>query len=162
MISIENIFAYTGRILGDDIHMARLQSISSAVSATLRAEGLAIAAIGRAMGIVRGIKAKSGIKQIDRLLSNSGIDLEKIFFPMWVRFLIGVRKEIVVALDWTDFDSDGHTTLAIHLVTRHGRASALIWKTFPKKNLKGNRNDYEDELLVLFKNCLADGIKPCC
>ena len=159
MISIENVFAYTGRIFGDELHMARLNSISNAVTATLQADSLAISAIGRALGEARGIRTKHGIKQIDRLLSNNGIDLEGFFFPKWVKFLVAERSEIVVALDWTDFDRDGHTTLAIHLITRHGRASALIWNTFPKTGLKGNRNDYEDELLVLFKKCLPKNVK---
>lgn len=159
MISIDNVFAYTGRIFGEGLHLARLQALAGAVNATLRADSLAIAAIGRALGMVRGIKAKHGVKQIDRLLSNNGIDLEKFFFGMWVRFLVAARTEIVVALDWTDFDKDGHTTLAIHLITRHGRASALVWKTFLKKDLNAHRNDFEDELLVLLRNCLPEGIR---
>lgn len=159
MINIDNVFSYTGRVFGDALHLSRLKSIAVAVVATLRADTLAIAAIGRALSIVNGIKAKHGIKQIDRLLSNDGISLERTFFPKWVRFLIAARREIAVALDWTDFDKDKHTTLAIHLITRHGRASALVWKTFNKKDLKGNRNDFEDEVLMLLKRSLPDGIK---
>jgi len=159
MISIENIFSYTGRIFDTDLHLARLKSISRGVGALLQADTLAIAAIGRALGEVQGIKAKSGIKQIDRLLSNNGFDLEQYFFKKWVRYLVGQREKIVVAMDWTDFDKDGHSTLAIHLITRHGRASALVWKTFSKKDLKGNRNDFEDEVLVLLKNCLPENVR---
>lgn len=158
MISIENIFSYTGRIFDTDLHLARLKSISSGVGALLQADTLAIAAIGRALGEVQGIKAKSGIKQIDRLLSSNGFDLEQYFFKKWVRYLVGQREKIVVAMDWTDFDKDGQSTLAIHLITRHGRASALVWKTFSKKDLKGNRNDFEDEVLVLLKNCLPPNV----
>lgn len=158
MISIENIFSYTGRIFDTDLHLARLKSISSSVGALLQADTLAIAAIGRALGEVQGIKAKSGIKQIDRLLSSNGFDLEQYFFKKWVRYLVGQREKIVVAMDWTDFDKDGQSTLAIHLITRHGRASALVWKTFSKKDLKGNRNDFEDEVLVLLKNCLPPNV----
>ena len=32
-----------------------------------------------------------------------------------------------MALDWTEFDADGHATIALYLVTRHGRAAPLIW-----------------------------------
>jgi hypothetical protein len=35
--------------------------------------------------------------------------------------MVGPRKDIVVAMDWTDFDADGQATLALKLVTRHGR-----------------------------------------
>jgi hypothetical protein len=40
-------------------------------------------------------------------------------FAAWVREVIGPRKEIVVAMDWTEFDSDDQTTLALNLVSRH-------------------------------------------
>ncbi len=38
---------------------------------------------------------------MDRLLSNGGIELRRLL-ESWVRFVVGVRKEIVVALDWTE------------------------------------------------------------
>ena len=28
---------------------------------------------------------------------------------------------------WTDYDTDGQATLALKLVTRHGRATPLVW-----------------------------------
>jgi len=44
----------------------------------------------------------------------------------WVSFVVGIRTEIVVALDWTEFDND-EQKLAAFLVTDHGRATPLIW-----------------------------------
>jgi hypothetical protein len=38
---------------------------------------------------------------------------------------LGERKEALVALDWTDFDADNQTTLSMHLVSKHGRATPL-------------------------------------
>jgi hypothetical protein len=32
----------------------------------------------------------------------------------------------------------------VHLVTRHGRASPLLWLTVDKDELKDQRNDFED------------------
>lgn len=58
--------------------------------------------------------------------------------------LAGIRG---LALDWTDFDADGHTALALNLITNHGRASMLLWKTVRKSDLAGNRNDIEDAIL---------------
>jgi hypothetical protein len=62
--------------------------------------------------------------------------------------VIGVRKEIVIALDWTDFEKDDHTTLCAYLVTRHGRATPLAWKTVKKSALKGTQKDHEYELIL--------------
>jgi hypothetical protein len=49
--------------------------------------------------------------------------------------LIGARKEIGVAMDWTDFNRDGQATLAPNLATGHGRATPLLWLTVWKEEL---------------------------
>ena len=41
------------------------------------------------------------------------------------KFVVGVRKQIVIAMDWTEFDDDDHSTLCAYLVTNHGRARML-------------------------------------
>jgi hypothetical protein len=62
-------------------------------------------------------------------------------------------------MDWTDFDADKQATLQISLITSHGRATPLLWKTVEKKDLKNKRNDYEDELLCELKAVLPEEIK---
>src|SRR3954470_12418250 len=52
--------------------------------------------------------------------------------------------DVVVAMDWTDYDADGQATQALKLVTRHGRATPLVWLSAHKDDLKDTRNDYED------------------
>ena len=39
-------------------------------------------------------------------------------------------------MDWTDFDHDKQATLQITLVTSHGRATSLFWKTVSKKKFE--------------------------
>ena len=66
---------------------------------------------------------------------------------------------IRVAMDWTDFDADDQTTLALHLITGHGRATPLLWLTVGKDELKNTRNDFEDLCLSRLKaKCLPDGV----
>jgi hypothetical protein len=62
------------------------------------------------------------VKQIDRLLSNVGVNLQKPF-PAWIRFVVAERKKLLVALDCTEFDDDDHVTLCAYVITRHGRAT---------------------------------------
>jgi len=45
------------------------------------------------------------------------------------------------AMDWTDFVADDQTTLALNLVTRHGRATPLLWLTVPKDELAQRLRD---------------------
>jgi hypothetical protein len=95
-----------------------------------------------------GAVARSG--EVDRLLSNQNIDVWDAF-ARWVPHLIGRRKEIIVAMDWTDFDGDGQATLALNLVTGHGRATPLLWLTVWKDELTEQRNDFEDACLMRLK-----------
>jgi hypothetical protein len=74
-----------------------------------------------------------------------------------VREVVGARREIVVAMDWTDFDADNQATLALHLVTSHGRATPLLWLTVDKDELKDRRNDFEDACLNRLKETLPEG-----
>jgi hypothetical protein len=101
-------------------------------------------AIGQGLAEAQGRVTKHAIKQVDRLLSNQGIDVGATF-AYWVAHVIGGKPEIIVALDWTEFDADGHSTIALHLVSRHGRATPLLWKTVLK--CKRRRSQYERDLL---------------
>ena len=60
-------------------------------------------------------------------MSNPRIEAWDVF-ASWVPEMVGPRTDIVVAMDWTDYDADGQATLALKLVTRHGRATPLICK----------------------------------
>jgi hypothetical protein len=128
------------------MHAARVESLANGVVGVLAAAVLSIHAIGQAYALLAGTKGKSGIKQIDRLLSNAGVDVGAIQ-RRWVEFVVGVRKEIVVVLDWTEFDSDDHSTLCAYLLTKHGRATPLVWQTVQKSELAGKRTEIEHGLI---------------
>jgi hypothetical protein len=137
---------FADELFGENLHAKRLLSLSNGVVGVLHTATLAIHAIGAAYAVVAQGQAKHGIKQIDRWLSNPAFDLARLW-SSWVAFVVGVREEIVIALDWTDFDKDDHTTLCAYLVTRHGRATPLVWKTVLKSTLEGKRTGYEHELI---------------
>lgn len=156
-ISASQVFGFVDSFTEGDLHAKRVLSLASATHAVIHAGSLAVSAIGRAMALARGIKSKHAIKQVDRLLSNRGIDVWALF-EHWVPYLIAERTEIVVALDWTEFDKDGHSTLALHLLTSHGRATPLLWMTVRKAKLKGWRNAYEDKLLARLRELVPQHV----
>ena len=86
-----------------------------------------------------------------------GVKLEALF-PSWVRFVVGVRTELIVALDWTEFDADDHVTLCAYAVTRHGRATPLIWKTHQKSTLEGHRTQWEHDLVQQLHLAMAPSV----
>ncbi|MDJ0863449.1 MAG: hypothetical protein QNJ82_14575 [Gammaproteobacteria bacterium] len=64
-----------------------------------------------------------------------------------------------MASDWIEFDADGHSTITLSLVRSHGRAPPLIWLTVPKATLEGQRNAYEEAVLVGLAEALPEGVE---
>ncbi len=153
----QELAEYLDRVMDGELHVKRVESLASAVAGAMQAAKLGVTAVGRALAEARNLKPRYAVKQIDRLLSNNGIDLER-WFPKWIAHLVSTREAIVVALDWTDFDRDDQSTLALHLITRHGRATPLMWKTVIKSELEGWRNQHEDALLQRFRQALPESV----
>ena len=105
-----------------------------------------------------GTLTKHGVKQVDRLLSNRGVDVWS-FFAYWTPFIVGARTEVIVALDWTSFAADGQDTIVLSMVTGHWRATPLRWTTVASSTLKGNQRRYEYEVLCRLREVLPAGVK---
>lgn len=154
---IATVRDFLGGIYGPDLHAKRINALSAATLGVMTGASLAVAAIGQALALARGLTTKHAIKQVDRLMSNAGIDVWASF-ARWIPRQIGTAQDILVAMDWTDFDHDGQSTLVLSLVTSHGRAAPLIWLTVWKEEIATRRNDYEDACL----RRLAETIPPDC
>lgn len=152
----KDIRAFIDNLYEHDLHAKRVDSLADATLGVMTSASLAVAVIGQALAQARGLVTKHAIKQVDRLLSNQNIDVWDSF-AYWVPHQIGARKEIVVAMDWTDFDRDGQATLALNLVTGHGRATPLLWVTVWKEELTEQRNDFEDACLRRLKDLVPPG-----
>lgn len=153
-----SIHEFVSDLVGEDLHARRVLSLANGVVGVLHAATLAIHTIGEALAAARDLNPKHAVKQIDRLLSNRGLDVEALA-PNWVAFVLGDRSEAVVALDWTDFDGDDQTTLVLNLITTHGRATPLLWKTVPKSGLRDRRNDHEDDLLFRLRTAVPPDVR---
>jgi hypothetical protein len=150
LISEELLLGFCRGRFGDHLHDKRVRSLAYGALGVMYADELSVAGVGRGMARARGTSPKHGIKQVDRLLSNDGVPIEACFAG-WVPWLVGDRDAITVALDWTEHARDGQSTICAYLVSRHGRATPLVWMTVETASLKNNRNRFEDELLSLLK-----------
>ena len=150
---------WVGQCFDGELHAKRIGSLSDGVFGVLHSASMAVSAIGLSLAQAHGLDARHATKQVDRLLSNPGIDLGRIFTPM-IRQAIGEEREPVVAMDWTDFDADDQTTLMLSLVTTYGRAQPLLWLTVYKAELTGRRNEFEDICLTRLKEALPEGARP--
>jgi len=147
---------WVGEWFDGELHAKRIASLSDGVFGVLNSASLGVTAIGLALAQAHGLDAKHATKQVDRLLSNPGIDLGRLFTPH-IRQAIGEERELVIAMDWTDFDADDQSTLMLSLVTTHGRAQPLLWLTVYKAELTGRRNEFEDVCLTRLKEALPEG-----
>ena len=152
------IYKNIDQLFEGDVHVKRVNSLANAVLGVMTGASLAVAVIGQSLAQARGLCTKHALKQVDRLLNNERFVVWD-YFAYWVVNVLGERKEIVVAMDWTDFDADGQTTLVLSIVTSHGRATPVLWLTVWKGELKGMRNSLEDACLVRLSEVLPEGVK---
>src|SRR6202044_715024 len=104
-IAPERVHAFVMEVVGDDVHATRVLSFARSVLGVLHAASLGVHVIGRGLADALGLDPKHAIKQVDRLLSNTGVNVWQ-WFASWVTFVVTARSEVVVALDWTEFDGD--------------------------------------------------------
>src|SRR6201746_1936275 len=147
---LKDIRAFIEVLYEHDLHAKRVAALAGATLGVMTSASLAVAVIGQALAQARGLVTKHAIKQVDRLLSNQNIDVWDSF-ARWVPHLIVSRRELVGDIDWTDFDRDEQATLALNLVTGHGRFTPLLWVTVWKEELSEQRNDFEDACLLRLK-----------
>src|SRR5271166_5448076 len=118
----ELVHDFLKRAFSGSLHAKRILSLANGTLGVLTGASLAVSVIGHALAQARGLADRHAIKQVDRLLSNAGVVVWDLFAP-WAREVVGQRKAIVVAMDWTDFDADNQATLALSLgegkVTKH-------------------------------------------
>src|SRR3954453_12202685 len=157
-MQFQDIRAFLDSILDEDIHTKRVDSLANATLGVMTGASLGVAIIGKSLAQARGLLPKHAVKQVDRLLSNPGIEAWDIF-ASWVPEMVGPRTDIVVAMDWTDYDADGQATLALKRVTRHGRATPLIWLSVHKDELTDARNADEDAAVRRLAEVLSNDVK---
>src|SRR3954470_23636273 len=156
LMQVKNVRNFLDSVLDEDIHTKRIGSLANATLGVMTGASLGVAVIGKSLA--QALLPKHAVKQVDRLLSNPRLEAWDVF-ASWVPEMVGPRTDIVVAMDWTDYDADGQATLALKLVTRHGRATPLIWLSVLKDELSTARNDYEDVCLRRLAEVLPDDVK---
>jgi len=142
----DRVREHVGAIFGEDMHAAHVRSLGNAVVGLIHAATVAIHLMGQAYAQAAGVSSKSGVKQVDRLLSNPGVVLDDVQ-RTWLQFVVAKRTVVSVIMDWTDHDDDDHSTLAAYMNTTHGRATPLMWRTYRRSELKNRQKQYEFEMV---------------
>ncbi|ATB49297.1 hypothetical protein [Corallococcus macrosporus] len=119
-ITHAEVHRFIEEAVGPDTHAKRVLSLSNATLGAVHAASLSVRAIGLALSQARGLEGKHAIKQVDRLLSNSGVDVWRLF-AQWVPFVVAERKAVTVTIDWTD-------VCAARAPSSVGRTDAACWR----------------------------------
>ncbi len=157
-LSFEAVHDFLKTLFAEDLHAKRVLSLAGATVGVIASASLAVAMIGQGLALARGRLTKHAVKQVDRMLSNPGIDVDALLVH-WVPYVVGERSSITVAMDWTSFDADGQTTIMLSLLCRHGRATPLVWLTVDTATLKDRRNSYEYQVLVRLAEVLPADVR---
>ena len=156
VVDREDVNGFLTELFAGDVHAKRVQSLANATVGVLASASLGVHAIGQGLAHVCDLIPKHAVKQVDRLLSNQGIEVWD-YFAYWVPYVVGGRTSVVV-LDWTMFPRDGHATVALSMMTDHGRSTPLLWRTVKSSRLKRTQTGHEDALLVRLKEVIGDDV----
>ena len=157
-LQFQDVRAFLDRVLDGDIHTKRIESLANATLGVMTGAWLGVAIIGRSLAQARGLLTTHAVQQVDRRLSPPRLEAWDVV-ATWVPQAVGARQDIVVAMDWTEYDADGQATLVLMLVTRHGRTTPLVWLSVFKDEWKDARNADEDAGLRRLAAVLPDGVR---
>ena len=101
-----DIFQFMSSLYGPDLHAKRVNSLANATLGVMTGAALGMQTTGAALAQARGLYRKHAVKQVDRLLSNQGIDVWSAF-AKWVPYVVGARGSVTAtrrAESWPEVD----------------------------------------------------------
>ena len=159
IINLKETINIISKIFNPKMHKKRKGAIGRIVFGALHAERLMISRIGRCLAHLEGTTSpKYAIKAVDKLIGNEKFDIAECF-QFYVPWLVAHRPKMIVTLDWTEFCYTGHQTLSVNLVTKHGRATPLLWKSYDDEEIRGRRVRFEKAILSQLKAVVPSSTK---
>src|ERR1700704_460587 len=92
--SHQQVHQLLDEMLGRGLHAKRIASLADATLGVMHTASLAVCTIGHGLAMARGLNARHAVKQVDRMLSNPGIDVDQIL-ALWLPFVIGARTSLI-------------------------------------------------------------------
>ena len=95
-LGLRHTRAFVNRIFGMDMHAMRVLSLANGVGGVLTAAVLSVHGIGQAYARLARTTPKAGVKQVDRMLSNVGIEVDAVM-RQWARYVVGTQPRVPLA-----------------------------------------------------------------
>src|ERR1700686_4406897 len=77
-ITLKTTHKFLNVLFSEDVHAKRIYSLANAALGVISSASLAVNTIGQGLALARGKLTKHAIKQVDRMLSNAGIDVDEL------------------------------------------------------------------------------------
>lgn len=144
------------KILSSVMHLKRLNALMIIVNAAFEAKQLSVTGLGRALALP--IQERSGIRKVDRLVSNQKLHAQReVVYREVARLLVGMKTRPWLLVDWSPVPNTTHHLLRAALVCE-GRALSLYEEVHPESKL-GNRN-VQKRFLSRLKVLLPEHCSP--
>jgi len=79
--------SFLDTLFAGSVHAKKILSLAGATAGAIVSSSLAVALIGQGLAAASGRLPKHAVKQVDRMLSNEGIDVDALFVH-WVPSLL--------------------------------------------------------------------------
>lgn len=92
-VGFDGVHGWLSNLFDGDLHAKRVLSLANATLGVIRTASLAVNTIGQGLALARDLTTRHAIKQVDRLLSNQGIDVDAAS-RHWARIGVNGRRNI--------------------------------------------------------------------
>jgi len=123
------------------------------VMSVFESRRIGIAALGRNLRVAT--TPKHAIKRVDRFLSNPRFD-DREAAEVLLRSVIGPRRRVLIAVDWTKFRK---WPALVAAVIQRGRGIPILWAVMDWRSAYKSQNAFENAFFTWLKSALPEGVK---
>jgi hypothetical protein len=119
---LANVRSFVDEVNGADLPAKRIDSLAGATLGVMQSASLAVTVIGQALAQAGGLVTKHAINQVDRMLSNNGIDV-------WDGFARGSVANLADRSAWRTFAGSGFggERVMIEFKGSHFERDVILW-----------------------------------
>lgn len=151
-----HVDTFIHKFLSSVIHKSRIKLLVCVLNAVIKTKQLKLSTLGRAIDLP--IQERSGIRKIDRFLSNIFFQNKNIcIYQSIINLLIGRKTKPIIIIDWTKLSHTNSHALRAALATE-SRAITLYEEVHPKS--KENNPKIHCEFLNRLKKLLPADCTP--
>lgn len=142
-----------------EIHSTRLNTLFTFIDSGMHDQRVSVTYLGRGLKSLSKTTKKNDIKRADRLIGNTLLHSERLFFYDYMSAqLIGNKKSPIILVDWSPINGQGMFQVLRASIPMNGRSLTLYEKIHPESEL--NTNKAHHAFLDTLEQILPEGCMP--